>query len=70
MAKRPRGTCRVCRRSWHGRWNADVVVVGRHSAAEGVCAGSGLPAIETSTEPVTSESVIPEQQAPLTQRKP
>jgi hypothetical protein len=47
MAKRPRATCRVCRKPWRGRWNADVVLVVSHAAEDGLCAGSGLPAIET-----------------------
>jgi hypothetical protein len=51
MAKRPRATCRVCRKPWRGRWNADVVVVVSHPAEDGVCAGSGLPAIESPETP-------------------
>jgi hypothetical protein len=46
MARRPRGTCPVCRTTRSLDWSGDVRVLRRHGSGDAHCPGSGRPAVE------------------------
>jgi hypothetical protein len=46
MTYRPRGTCRVCGRAFHGSWQGDVLIIGGHTVEKRICDGVGLPSAD------------------------
>ena len=45
VARRPRGTCPVCRNTLSLRWSGEIRVLRKHDDPKGPCSGSDRPAI-------------------------